>query len=46
MGHVEEREALGNPFQPGGKPWEYLLNPLNGRVDLLSYLWSLFPTGA
>ena len=43
MGHAEEREGLGNPVQPGGKHWEYLLS---GRVDLLSYLWSLFPTGA
>lgn len=34
VGHAEEREGLGNPVQPGGKPWEYRLNP---RVDLLSY---------
>lgn len=46
MGHAAEREGLGNPGQPGGKHWEYLLNPLSGRVDLLSYLWSLFTTGA
>ncbi|MXQ81535.1 hypothetical protein E5288_WYG006048 [Bos mutus] len=43
VGHAEEREGLGNPVQPGGKHWEYLLSgretqPEQGLLPSSSFL--------